>query len=245
MGNKRNKVFLIGAGAGGLDLLTLKAYEILKNQAEIVVYDRLISQDIIDIINPAAEKIFAGKEPDFHHKTQDEINSILVEKFKLGKCVVRLKGGDPFIFGRGGEEIEALREHDIEVEIVTGVSAAQAVAAKYQIPLTYRRVSDGVIYISGHNYKDEIPNLDYEYLAKTNNTIVVYMGVKNADTITQNLIKFGKKVETEVAVIQNFGNAVEEKFLKTTLAKLSLDIEKNSIKSPAIIIIGEVVKKSL
>jgi uroporphyrin-III C-methyltransferase len=238
-----NKVYLIGAGTGGVDLLTLKAFKILQNQAEVVVYDRLISMDIIDIINPAAEKIFAGKEPDFHYMQQGDINLLLVTKAKLGKCVVRLKGGDPFIFGRGGEEIEILKQHNISVEVIPGISAAQSAAANFLIPLTYRNIADGVIYLSGHNYKDEMPNLDYKFLAQTKNTIVIYMGIKNSAIIAEQMIKNGANKFLDCAVIQNIGLDLERK-IYSNLVNLSADIVKNNITNPAIIIIGDVVKKS-
>lgn len=241
---KNIKVYLVGAGAGGLENLTIKAYKLITKEADVVIYDRLISDDILAEINPNAEKIFAGKEPDLHHKTQDEINDLIVESANRGKIVVRLKGGDPFIFGRGGEEIEFLKQNNIESEVIPGISAAQLVASKFKIPTTFRKLADGVIYISGHNYKNEIPDLDYEYLAKTNNTIVIYMGVGNSEIISQKLIENGADENLSVAVIQEVGMK-NEKVIYSNLQNLSIDIKSQNISNPAIIIIGEVVKKSL
>lgn len=241
---KQEKIYLVGAGAGGIDNLTVKAYKLIYEDADVVIYDRLISEDIISIIKPDAEKIFAGKEPDKHHKTQEEINDLIVESAKQGKIVVRLKGGDPFIFGRGGEELEFLKEHGLTAEVIPGISAAQLAATKFKIPTTFRKLADGVIYISGHNYKNEIPNLDYEYLAKTNNTIVIYMGVGNSNIIAEKLIENGANLHLPVAVIQEVGME-NERVIYSNLQNLSTDIKANDIKNPAIIIIGKVVKKSL
>lgn len=236
------KVFLVGAGSGGVGLLTVKAKDLLE-KAEVVVHDRLVSPDIMAVINPKAEKIFAGKEPDLHHMKQEDINQVLVDKAKAGKLVVRLKGGDPFIFGRGGEEIEFLEKNGIKAEVIPGISAAQAAAAELQIPLTFRGEADGVIYLSGHNYEDNDPELDYTHLAKTNCTIVIYMGIKNSGIIAENLIKKGADKNLPCAVIQNIGSE-NQRYIFSDLKNLSADIAKNSISNPAIIIIGSVVKKS-
>jgi len=237
------KVYIIGAGAGGIGLLTISAKEFLE-KADVVVHDRLISPDIIALINHDAEKIFAGKEPDLHHMKQEDINQVLVDKVKQGKLVVRLKGGDPFIFGRGGEEIKFLAQNGISTEVIPGISAAQAAATTLQIPLTFRGEADGVIYLSGHNYEDKEPELDYAHLAKTKCTIVFYMAIKNIGAIAANFIKHGADEKLECAVIQNISSK-NQKHIFSNLKNIEADIISNSISNPAIIIIGSVVKKSL
>lgn len=238
-----HKVYIIGAGAGTKEHLILKAYQLLNSYPDVVIYDRLISQDIIDLIPPKAEKIFAGKEPDLHHKTQDEINELIISYAKQGKKVIRLKGGDPFIFGRGGEECQKLKENGIEFEVIPGISAANLSASLLNIPLTYRGIADGVIYLSGHSYNDEPPKIDYEFLAKGKNTIVLYMSVGNIKPISEELLKHKMKAETEVCVASNAGSS-EQKHLYSNLKNIVSDIEKNNIKNPAIIVIGDVVKIS-
>jgi len=238
------KVYIVGAGAGGKDFLTLKAFEVISKQADLVIYDKLISEDIIDAINPKAQKVFAGKEPKLHHMTQDEINTAIIDFAKQGKTVARLKGGDPFIFGRGGEEIEELRDHNIKYEIIPGVTAANIAACEYEIPLTYRKLAEGAIFISGHAYNDEIPNLDWQHLTHTNNTIVIYMGIGNIGEISEHLIKAGMNKNKPACAIQNAGSDAS-KFVKSSIVNLASNIQKNNLKNPAIIIIGEVVNKSL
>lgn len=237
------KVYIIGAGAGNKNYLTLKAYQLLTTYPDVVIYDRLIAQDIIDIIPEKATKIFAGKEPDLHHKTQDEINDEIVIQAKKGKKVIRLKGGDPFIFGRGGEECQKLRENNIDFEVIPGISAANLSASLLNIPLTYRNVADGVIYLSGHSYNDEVPKIDYEFLAKGRNTIVLYMSVSNISIISKALLEKGMGSRTEACVISNAGSE-NQKHIYSDLENIAQDIEKNNIKNPAIIVIGNVVKIS-
>lgn len=238
------KVYIVGAGAGSLDYLTVKAYKLISEAADIVIYDRLISEDIIDAINPSAQKIFAGKEPKLHHMTQDEINDAIVEYSQKGKIVVRLKGGDPFIFGRGGEEIEALEKHNIRFEVIPGITSASVAASQLNLPLTYRNIADGVIFVSGHSYKDQEPKLNWQHLSTGDNTIVIYMGVGNIAKICANLIRSDMDENTPCAVIQNAGGD-NSRYLKASLKNLPDEITSNNIKNPAIIVIGEVVNKSL
>ncbi len=240
----KGKVYIVGAGAGGLDLMTIKAHKLISKIADVVIYDRLIADEIIDEIRDGAEKIFAGKEPQLHHMTQDQINDKIVECASQGKSIVRLKGGDPYIFGRGGEEVETLQKNNIEFEIIPGITAAAAAAAEYNIPLTYRKLADGITFISGHAYKDGIPDLDYESLAKTNNTIVIYMGVGNSKAISDKFVESGMDRDKPVALVQEAGSKNSRK-IQTTIGNLHEDIEEENIKNPSIIIIGEVVKKSL
>lgn len=239
----KGKVYIVGAGAGGLDYLTVKAHRLISKEADIVIYDRLVSEEILSEINDSAERIFAGKEPKLHHMTQEQINEAIVDYSLKGKIVVRLKGGDPMLFARGGEEIEALRKNDIEYELVPGISAAFAFAAELEVPLTYRGVADGVIFISGHSYNDEAPKLDWEFLSKGDNTIVIYMGVGNIEIISKKLIEHGMAADTPVMVAQDVGSE-KSKSLITELSKVAEEIRQNSITNPAIIAMGEVVNKS-
>ncbi len=237
------KVYIIGAGSGTKDYMILKAYQLLTTYPDVVIYDRLISQDIIELIPANCEKIFAGKEPDLHHKTQDEINDAIIIHAKADKKVIRLKGGDPFIFGRGGEECQKLKAHNIDFEVIPGISAANLSASLLNIPLTYRGVADGVIYLSGHAYDEELPKLDYSSLAKGKNTIVLYMSVGNIPAISKELLNHGMDRATEACVISNAGSE-NQKSLYSNLENISVDIEKNNIKNPSIIVIGDVVKIS-
>ena len=238
-----NKVYIVGAGPGDVGLLTLKAKKLLTDYADVVIHDRLISKDILKLIPKKVEKIFAGKEPDLHHMKQEDINSVLVKKAKAGKKVVRLKGGDPFIFGRGGEEIEYLKKNKIKFEVVPGITSAIGAAAESLLPLTYRAVSDGVIFISGHNYEDTTPKLEYKFLAKTNSTIVIYMGVKNIGIIAKKLIENGKSAKTPCLVVSEATNKGAKK-LYSDLKSLPVKMKKSAIKNPALIYIGDVVKIS-
>ncbi len=237
------KVYIIGAGPGDPELLTVKAKKLLTEYAEVVVHDRLISAEILNLIPKNVERIFAGKEPELHYMKQEDINIELVNHARAGKKVVRLKGGDPFIFGRGGEEAEYLKENNIDHEIVPGITAAMGGAAEYLIPLTYRGVADGAILITGHNCKDEIPALDYEYLAKTNNTIVIYMGIKNIGIITAKLIESGKNPETPACAVFN-ATYESSGIIYSTLAVLAQEIKASGRANPAVIYIGDVVKIS-
>ncbi len=238
-----HKVYIVGAGPGDPELLTIKAKRLLTEYADVVVHDRLISNDILKLIPKKVEKIFAGKEPELHHMKQEDINSVLVKKTLAGKKVVRLKGGDPFIFGRGGEEAEYLRKHKIEFEIVPGITSAIGAAAEAFIPLTYRGVSDGVIFITGHNYEDDEPKLDYKFLAKTDSTIVIYMGVKNISVIAKKLIKCGMNPKKPCLAISEATNKSSRKIF-SSIGSISGEMSKKDIKNPCLIYIGDVVKIS-
>ncbi len=242
----KNKVYIIGAGPGDVGLLTCKARELLNSYAEVVVHDRLISKEILDIIPAKVEKIFAGKEPDNHIMKQEEINNVLVEKAKSGKKVVRLKGGDPFIFGRGGEEAETLKAAAIDFEVVPGISAAIGAAAENLLPLTYRNLAEGVMFITGHiqgEGENGVPQLEYELLAKTKATIALYMAVKNIGVIAEKLIAAGKPKTTPCLVVSN-ATTGEVKKLYAKLGDIADKMTENGIKNPAIIYIGDVVKIS-
>ncbi len=239
-----HKAYLIGAGAGKAELLTLKAHKLLTTYPDVVIYDRLIAKDIIKLIPKKCLKIFAGKEPKLHYMKQDEINNEIIKYAKQGKKVIILKGGDPFIFGRGGEEIEKLKKAKIPFEVIPGITAASVAASALNIPLTYRGTSDGVIFLSGHSYENNVPDLDYKSLAKGDNTIVLYMAVGNIEVITKQLLKAGADKKTAACIVASAGHK-EQKSLYSNLQNLSKDIKRSGISNPAIIIIGDVVKISV
>ncbi len=238
MGN--GVVQLIGAGPGDKKLMTVKAVECLA-QAEVIVYDRLLGEAILQYANPDAELIYVGKGPGCHWATQAQINAILIEKALTGKRVARVKGGDPFVFGRGGEEAEALVERGIAFQIVPGISSAVAVPAYAGIPVTHRDYCSSFHVITGHEDPDKTDGqLNYEQLAVLDGTLIFLMGVGNLAAITANLIRHGKAPATPAAIIQN-GTSVAQRVLVAPLAELAETAAKAGIGSPAVIVIGPVV----
>lgn len=234
----KGKVYIIGAGSGDEKLVTLKAVECIK-KADVIVYDRLINTKLLDYAKESAEKIDAGKKAGNHTIPQFNINEILSEKAKEGKCVVRLKGGDPFVFGRGGEEAIHLFEEGIGFEIVPGISAVNAVTAYAGIPVTHRNVSSSFHVITGHeNPSKEEDAIDYKVIAKLSGTLVFFMGLNNLNIICENLIKYGKREATPVAVISN-GTLENQKTICGTLGNI-INF-KDKMESPALIVVGEVV----
>lgn len=230
-------VSLVGAGPGDPDLLTVKGYRVIQ-QAEVVVYDRLVSADILALANDNAEKIYVGKKLDYHCVPQEQINQILVEKALEGKRVVRLKGGDSFIFGRGGEELETLAENQIEFEVVPGITAAAGATSYAGIPLTHRDYAQSVQFITGHLQKNGQP-INWASLTQPNNTLVFYMGLKQSGNIMDNLITHGLSADTSCAIIQK-GTTADQKVWQCDLKDLS-----NTAKlaqSPALIVVGEVTR---
>lgn len=237
---ERGKVYLVGAGPGDPNLITLKAKRIL-SKAEVVIYDYLAHSRIIDYAPLFAERIYVGKTAGRHTLSQSKINQLLVEKAREGKLVVRLKGGDPFIFGRGGEEAEALAKENVSFEIVPGVSSAIAVPAYAGIPLTHRFYASSVAFITGHedpNKADSVIN--WEKLAKGVDTLVFLMGVGNLPFIVQKLLENGLSLKTPVAIIR-WGTLPEQRTIVGTLEDIVGLAEKNKLKPPAIIVVGKVV----
>lgn len=231
-------VYIIGAGSGNEKLITLKAIECIKN-ADVIVYDRLINTKFLSYARETSEKIDAGKKAGNHTIPQEEINKILESKAKEGKYVVRLKGGDPFVFGRGGEEAIHLFNNGIKFEIVPGISAVNAVTAYAGIPITHRNISSSFHVITGHeNPSKQEEAVDYSVIAKLSGTLIFFMGLGNLDIICENLIKYGKKKETPVAVISN-GTRENQKTVSGTLE--TIKNFKQEMESPALIVIGEVV----
>ncbi len=233
-------VYLVGAGPGDPNLLTLEAARLLK-KAEVVVYDNLVSSGIIKFIPLTAEKIFVGKQSKNHPVPQNEINSILVKKSLEGKRVVRLKGGDPFLFGRGGEEAQELRKNRIKFVVVPGVTSALSAPAYAGIPVTHRKFSSSLAIVTGHEDPNKAEKrIQWSKLATSVDTIVVLMGVENLAGIAAELIKGGLNPKTEIAIIEK-GTTKKQKVTKGILQNISAISVEKKVKSPAVIVIGEVV----
>ena len=231
-------VHIVGAGPGDPDLLTLKAFRILQT-ADVILYDRLVSDQILDLARRDADRIFVGKAKANHAVPQADIEKKMVALAREGKTVVRLKGGDPFIFGRGGEELETLRAAGVNATVTPGVTAAAGCAAAAGMPLTHRDHAQAVTFVTGHAKGDEDPDLDWAALASLGNTLVVYMGVGKAGEITRNLIDHGRSAATPAAVIEN-GTRDNQIIAKGTLGDLPALIAAAGIVGPAILVIGDV-----
>lgn len=232
-------VSLVGAGPGDADLLTVKALRLLK-QADVVVYDRLVSADILQLIPAGVGRISVGKSPGKHCVPQDQINEIIVNLAKSGRHIVRLKGGDPYMFGRGGEEVLALRQHHIEFEVVPGITAASGCSAYSGIPLTHRGMSRSVKFVTGHFSNDEPLDIDWHKAADPDCTLVVYMGLANLEHICQSLVDAGLAASTPAAAIHNGTTGTQQRVL-SQLNNLPAAIDRQGLTAPVMIIIGEVV----
>ncbi|MCK5360305.1 MAG: uroporphyrinogen-III C-methyltransferase, partial [Gammaproteobacteria bacterium] len=233
------QVFLVGAGPGDPDLLTFKALRMMQ-QADVVVYDRLVSEPILDMVRRDAERIYAGKERDNHAIQQEDINLLLIRLAKEGKKVLRLKGGDPFIFGRGGEEIEGLMEEGIPFQVVPAITAASGCSTYSGIPLTHRDYSQACTFVTGH-LKDGTCNLNWPALAQPNQTIVFYMGLQAVNVICKELIAHDMPPSTPAALIQQ-GTTPQQKVYIGDLDSLPELVRLNEIKAPTLIIVGQVVQ---
>jgi uroporphyrin-III C-methyltransferase/precorrin-2 dehydrogenase/sirohydrochlorin ferrochelatase len=231
----RGEVVLVGAGPGDAGLLTLKGLQQIQ-QADVVVYDRLVSDDIMNLVRRDADRVFVGKRAGFHCVPQEEINQILLREAQSGKRVVRLKGGDPFIFGRGGEELETLCEGGIPFSVVPGITAASGCSAYSGIPLTHRDYAQSVRLVTGHLKTGG--ELDWENLAAEKQTLVFYMGLNQAPAIQEKLIEHGMSAEMPVALVEN-GTAVTQRVVSGTLRELGA--LSTQVASPALIIVGRVV----
>ena len=234
------KVWLVGAGPGDPELLTLKAARVLAS-ADVVVHDRLVSPEIIDLVPASARRLYVGKRKSSHSLPQDDVNDLLVALAREGLTVVRLKGGDPFVFGRGGEELLACRAAGVDCEVVPGISAAVAASASVGAPLTHRGMAQAVTFVTGHaamlDGEAGEPDLDWSALAKANHTVAVYMGLSTAPMIAARLMAAGRAGSTPVVVVEN-ASRVDERLVLTTLSGLPEAV--HVLDGPAILIIGEV-----
>ena len=235
------KVYLVGSGPGDPELMTLKARRLIDN-VDVVVYDQLPGKAIIDSIPSGTKKIDAGKHAGDHTLTQDEINALIIEKAKEGKSVVRLKGGDPYMFGRGGEEAQELIEAGIEFEVVPGITSAVAVPAYAGIPITHRDHASMVTFVTGH--EDPTKNesaLDWETLARFEGTLVIFMGVKMLGRNVGELMKYGKDPQTPVALIER-GTRSDQRVTVGVLENIADIAKEKGVRAPAITVIGDVVQ---
>lgn len=233
------RVYLVGAGPGDPDLLTVKALRLIQT-ADTVVYDRLVSREILNLIPGSVARVYVGKASGRHTLSQTEINALLVDLARKRQCVVRLKGGDPFVFGRGGEEALVLARHDIAFEVVPGITAAQACAAYAGIPLTHRGLAHGVQLLTGQRMENATLDMDRASLRDPGQTLVIYMGLGHVAEIVQELVAAGRAQDTPAAIVER-GSTARQRSIVTTLADLPAAVRRHGIEAPALLIIGAVV----
>jgi uroporphyrin-III C-methyltransferase len=231
-------VYLVGAGPGDPELLTLKAARLI-GEADVLVYDNLVSKPVLDLARPDAERIYAGKERGHHSLPQEQINELLVRLAKTGKRVVRLKGGDPYIFGRGGEEVETLHADGVNFEVVPGITAAAGVGTYAGIPLTHRNHAQACVFVTGH-LKDGSMNLDWPGLARRRQTVVIYMGLSGLAHLCAKLMEHGLPADWPAAIVQH-GTQSSQRTVTGTLTTLPQLAEVAKLRAPTLIIVGEVV----
>ena len=236
--NSEGEVALVGAGPGDPELLTLKAWRLIQS-AEVVLYDRLVSPEILSLIPESAERVHVGKQRANHTLPQDQINSRLVELAREGRKVVRLKGGDPFIFGRGGEEIETLAAAGVRFQVVPGITAASGCAAYAGIPLTHRDHAQSVRFVTGH-LKNDTCDLPWKDFVQNNQTLVFYMGLVGLPIICQQLVAHGMSPEMPVALVSR-GTTPHQQVVTGDLTNIVERVEKNAVPAPTLVIIGNVV----
>lgn len=237
-GDVQGRVAIVGAGPGDPELLTRKAHRLLQ-QADVIVHDRLVSSDILDLARRDARRVYVGKARSAHFRTQDQINEILVNEALAGQLVIRLKGGDPFIFGRGGEEADHLRAAGVEVETVPGITAASGCAAAAGFPLTHRDHASAVTFLSGQGKGGTDADIDWASLAGSRHTLAVYMGIDTAAASRDALIAHGRAPDTPVAIVEN-GTLADQRVIRGRLSDLPELLAAHAVASPALIYIGEV-----
>ena len=235
----RGEVYLVGGGPGDPDLLTFRALRLMQ-QCDVCVYDKLVSKEVMELVRRDAELIYVGKSRDQHTLPQEEINALLARLALEGKRVLRLKGGDPFIFGRGGEEIETLMQHGVPFQVVPGITAANGVSSYAGIPLTHRDYAQACLFITGH-LKDGTIDLDWQAMARPRQTVVIYMGLVGLEQICAQLVAHGVSPDMPAAVIQQ-GTTQKQRVVESTLATLASDVAAAGLKPPSLTIIGEVVQ---
>lgn len=233
------EVILVGGGPGDPELLTLKALKALQC-ADVVLHDNLVAPEIVNLARAGAERIYVGKRCHHHSMSQSDINALLVRLARGGKRVVRLKGGDPFIFGRGGEEVEHLARHGIPFRVIPGVTAASGVGAYAGIPLTHRDCAQALVLVTGHR-KDEALDLDWEALARPRQTLVIYMGLGALPIICARLVEHGLPASTPAAVVEK-GSTPEQRVVTGTLGTLAQQASREGLRPPTLIVVGEVVR---
>jgi len=237
---RSGKVFICGAGPGDPKLITVKAMEVLVN-CDLVLYDRLVSEEIIDLIPSTTMKFNVGRAVGTSAARQDKTNTLMVESARRGKKVLRLKGGDPLVFGRGGEEAEYLSEHRVDFEIIPGITSAIASPAYAGIPLTHRKFASSVAIVTGHEDPEKgEPIVNWNRLVDGVDTIVILMGVKKLESISRSLISAGMSKDTDIAIIEN-GTTAKQRIIRGSLSSIISQSRKAKLKSPALIIIGKVV----
>lgn len=237
-GPTRGKVLLVGAGPGDPELISVKGLRAIQT-ADVIVYDALVNTELLSAASAECEKIFAGKRSGNHYVTQERLNNILIAKAREGKNVVRLKGGDPFVFGRGGEEVQALRDEGIDVEIIPGITAGTGVPSSLGIPLTCRGIASSIVFVTGSESFEKKQNVPWHTIASID-TIVVYMGIKKLPEIAAKLLQYGRSSETPAAVIFS-GTTAEQVVVEGTLENIAEKAEQLASDAPGIILIGEVV----
>ncbi|MFS0777914.1 uroporphyrinogen-III C-methyltransferase [Neobacillus sp. 3P2-tot-E-2] len=233
------KAYIVGAGPGDPELITVKALRCIQN-AEVILYDRLVNPELLKEAKTNCQLIYCGKQPNYHTLQQETINHLLVKYTKQGKNVVRLKGGDPFVFGRGAEEVEALVAKGLQVEVVPGITAGIAAPVYAGIPITHRELSSSFAIVTGHKSTGKPTDINWKSLATAVDTLAIYMGITNLPYICEELLKHGKKENTPVAVIQQ-GTTLAQRTVTGTLSSIVGVVEKEGIQNPAMIVVGEVV----
>lgn len=234
---REGKVWLVGAGPGDADLLTLKALRVI-NSADIIFYDQLVSEEICALFPKNTPALYVGKVKNNHSIPQDELNKLLVNQAQLGLNVCRIKGGDPFVFGRGGEELLELRKAGVDAEVVPGITSASGCSTYADIPLTHRGISQGCTFVTGHAEKSL--DVNWSALAQLNHTLVFYMGLTRAGDISSSLLAAGLAADTPVAIIEN-GCRKDQRNIISDLENFPITVLKEQVKSPALIIVGKVV----